>query len=224
MIPKNIHLVFLRKDEFFPELFGKCMKRIEEQHPTWNVFLYDENDAQRILQEHLPNFVNAYNSFKHNIQKADFLRLALVYIFGGFYMDLDMLSLKSLDELTKYKLVLGEEKTISEEEQKELNLKYRLRIGNYMFGGIANHPFWLLLLSQIASKDKITIKSQQDVLDITGPGLLTDTYLDNKEKFPDIVLLQNTDKRCLNPLHNEISCHFGEYAAHLHAGTWRKEI
>lgn len=57
-----------------------------------------------------------------------------------------------------------------------------------------------------------------------GVGLLTDTYWDNYGMYTDITLLRNTDKRCRQPYHNEISCHFGDYAAHLHAGTWRTGI
>ena len=112
MIPKNIHLIFLRKDEPFPELFEKCKQEIQVNHPDWNIRLYNKDDAQDILNQDLPEYIEAYNAFYHNVQKADFLRLALVYLYGGFYMDLDMLSLKPLDELRKYNLVLGEEKIL----------------------------------------------------------------------------------------------------------------
>lgn len=224
MIPNNIHLVFLRSDEPFPELFTKCMQRIKDMHPSWNVRLYNDQDAQQILQEHLPQYLETYNSFKYNVQKADFIRIALVYIYGGFYMDLDILSLSPLDNLRDHNLILGEEKTISEAEQQALSLKHRLRIANYMFGGKAGHPFWLLLMNCMASLSKAPISSQQELLDITGPGLLTDLYHDTLELYPDIFLLRNKDRRCLQPFHNEISCHFGEYAAHLHAGTWRGEL
>ncbi|MDR2954105.1 MAG: glycoside transferase family 32 [Prevotella sp.] len=224
MIPKNIHLVFLSKNEPFPELFTNCMKLIKEYHPSWNIYLYDKDDADRIMKEHLPDFLPAYNSLKYDVQRADFLRLALVYIYGGFYMDLDMFCLKSLDELLKYQVVLGEEKTICIEEQKSLNLQHRLRIANYMFGGIAYHEFWLSTMKLLASRANIPIESQQDIVDKTGPGLLTDLYHEMVNTHPEIMLLRNTTRRCMQPYHNDISCHFGEYAAHLHSGTWRGSI
>ncbi|MDU1890060.1 MAG: glycosyltransferase [Dysgonomonas sp.] len=224
MIPNTIHLIFLREDEEFPKLFTDCMQRIKDMHPDWNIKLYNERDAQKILKEHLPQYVDTYNSFKYNVQKADFLRIALIYIYGGFYMDLDMWSLKSLNELRSNSLVVGEEKTVCLKEQKALNLKNRLRIANYMFGGIAGHPFWLLLMQHMSSLSKEPINTAQELLDITGPGLLTDLYHDNIDLYPDIFLLKNNDRKCLQPYHNEVSCHFGEYAAHLHTGTWRNEI
>ena len=224
MIPNNIHLIFLREDEPFPELFSMCLRRIKNMHSSWNVQLYNERNAQEILKQHLPQYVEAYNSFQHNVQKADFLRVALVFIYGGFYMDLDMQTLKSLDDLRSHQLVLGEEKTVGEAEQRALNLKNRLRIANYMFGGIAGHPFWILLMERMAILSTQAINTQQELLDITGPGLTTDLYHKHASSYPDITLLRNTTRECLQPNHHEISCHFGDYAAHLHAGTWRTEI
>lgn len=221
MIPDNIHLIFLRKDETFPQLFEECKRKTHEDHPSWNIRLYNEDDASLILKSYLPEYVESYNRFTHNVQKADFLRIALVYLYGGFYMDLDMLSLKPLDDLREHTLVLAEEKTIGKEEQAALSLKYHLRIANYMFGGIPKHPFLLKMMNKMAHRASLTIRSQQDILDITGPGLLTDTYWDTYQDFPDIVLLRNIDKRCRQPYHTEIACHFGDYAAHLHTGTWR---
>ncbi len=224
MIPKNIHLIFLRKNEPFPELFEKCRLQIEANHLCWNILLYNEDDIQQILNQHLREYTRVYNSFVYNVQKADFLRLALVYIYGGFYMDLDMLSLKPLDELRSCQLVLGEEKTVSIAEQQAMNLKYRIRIANYMFGGIPQHPFLYKMMDEMAKRASIKLNSQQDILDITGPGLMTDTYWNNFSAYQDITLLRNRDKQCIQPYHNQISCHFGDYAAHLHEGTWRREV
>ena len=53
MIPKNIHLIFLRKDEPFPELFEKCKQEIQVNHPDWNIRLYNKDDAQDILNQDL---------------------------------------------------------------------------------------------------------------------------------------------------------------------------
>lgn len=224
MIPNTIHLIFLREDEVFPELFSNCMQRIKNMHPFWNVHLYSERNAQEILKGHLPHYLEAYNSFQYNVQKADFLRIALVFIYGGFYMDLDMLSLKPLDELRNLRLVLGEEKTIREQEKYILGLKNSLRIANYMFGGVPKHPFLLLLMDRMVSRSTQIVATQQELLDITGPGLITDLYHENADLYPDITLLRNMTRMCLHPDHHEISCHFGDYAAHLHAGTWRTEI
>ena len=76
MIPKNIHLIFLRKDEPFPELFEKCKQEIQVNHPDWNIRLYNKDDAQDILNQDLPEYIEAYNAFYHNVQKSRLLKIS----------------------------------------------------------------------------------------------------------------------------------------------------
>lgn len=223
-IAKNIHLIFLRKDEIIPPLFKECERKIREMHPSWSVTLWDEDTGVQFLKDNLPEYLDAYMSFTHNVQRADFLRLALVYGLGGFYMDMDMYPLKALDSLLDESLVLAEEMTVNEETQKALNLRYRMRIANYMFGGEARHPFLRALMDAMAERSSLKVSSQQEILDVTGPGLLTDTYWDNTETYPDITLLRNEGWYVELPDGRKETCLFGEYAVHLHAGTWRKEI
>lgn len=222
--PKNIHLVFLRRDEVIPALFHTCEKHIREMHPSWNIVRWNEENGMLYLKEKLPEYLDAYASFAHNVQRADFLRLALVYGLGGFYMDMDMYPLQPLDDLLVHDMVLAEEMYVSEAIQKRLNLKYRMRIANYMFGGKAGHPFLHRLMDSMAERATTEIKTQQEILDVTGPGLLTDTYWDNKDTYPDITLLRNEGQYVKMPDGRRETCLFGAYAVHLHAGTWRKEI
>lgn len=223
-ITKSIHLIFLRRDEAVPSLFRECKHRIREMHPSWNITLWNEESGLQYLKNELSEYVQAYTSFTYNVQRADFLRLALVYGMGGFYMDLDMYPLQALDNLLEKSLVLAEEMTVSEKTQKSLNLKYRNRIANYMFGGEAGHPFLRKMMDAMAERSTIKVSSQQEILDVTGPGLLTDTYWDNTATYPDITLLRNEGWYVELPDGRKETCLFGKYAVHLHAGTWRKEI
>lgn len=220
-IPKKIHLTFLNKEEVFPKIFDSCLERIRTFHPDWEVILYSEIDAMEILSCYFPQLTSIYNSYNHVVQKSDLLRILLVYLFGGFYMDLDMFCLKKLDELRGLELILGEEKTISEEELSYYGLEHKLRIANYMFGGIPKHKFWLLVLNEIILKCNKPILTENDILESTGPGLLTNVYHAYKDSYKGITLLKNIDRKCLIQGHDAISCHFGNFAAHLHQGTWR---
>ena len=221
-ISKNIHFIFLRRDEAIPSLFLECKHRIMEMHPSWNITLWNEETGIQFLNNNLPEYIKAYTSFTYNVQRADFLRLALVYVLGGFYMD--MYPLQALDSLLEKSLVLAEEMIVNEETLQPLNLKYRIRIANYMFGGEAEHPFLRRLMDAMAERSTIKVSSQQEILDNTGSGLLTDTYWDNTGSYPDITLLRNEGWYVKLPDGRKETCLFGEYAVHLHAGTWRKEI
>lgn len=221
---RKIHLVFLRKSERIPPLFSECERLIRNMHPSWDITRWDEETGLAFLRENLPEYVSSYTSFAHNVQKADFLRLALVYSYGGFYMDMDMYPLEPLDGLLDCPLVLAEEMMVDEPTQEALRLKYRLRIANYMFGGKAGHPFLRRMMDAMAGRASTKVSSQQEILDVTGPGLLTDTYWDNVGSYRDIVLLRNQGWYAELPDGRRETCLFGKYAVHLHAGTWRNEV
>ncbi|HEY7535177.1 MAG TPA: glycosyltransferase, partial [Thermodesulfobacteriota bacterium] len=94
-----------------------------------------------------------------------------------------------------------------------------LRVANYVFGSEPGHPFFLYILQKMAEESQQKIKTEDDVIESSGPGLVTNVYFDHKDKFRDIVLLPNKDRICLHC--RNISCHFGNYARHHHVGLWR---
>ncbi|MNY49989.1 hypothetical protein D3C86_1854610 [compost metagenome] len=91
-----------------------------------------------------------------------------------------------------------------------------------MFGSIPRHAFWLELIHGIREYSKTEIRNEDDVLNSTGPGLLTNVYHDRKEAYHDITLIPNHHKLCMRSC-SANSCHFGDYAAHFHLGKWRWE-
>ncbi|MCC8154334.1 MAG: hypothetical protein LIP01_09025, partial [Tannerellaceae bacterium] len=224
MIPKNIHLISLYEEVPFPAVFSRYVERIKSMRPDWTIRLYHEEDIIEILKEYAPQWLDVYNSYAYNVQKADFSRVALLYILGGFYMDMDMYCFNPLDNLLEHTLVLGEEKMMCKQERDYLNLFHPLRVANYMFGSCAGHPFWLVLIQQMIKRKAESVNSQNDILETTGPGLMTNIYHAQKHRFPDITLLRNNDRRCACDYHTEIACCFGNFAAHLHFGTWRAQV
>jgi inositol phosphorylceramide mannosyltransferase catalytic subunit len=220
IIPKRIHLTC--RDSNVRQEYDLYFKSIKEHHPLWDIKIYDDGEARQMVVDHLPELIPVYDGYGLNIQRTDMFRLAVVYLYGGFYMDMDMLCYKSLDELCHHKLVLGEEKTMTLEECASLGIEHPLRIANYMFGGMPGHPFWLDVLNEAVKRSPKAIIHEADVLDTTGPGLLTDVYHRESRRRQDITLLPNTTNRCIKWC-DRISCHFGEFAAHLHLGKWRWE-
>jgi mannosyltransferase OCH1-like enzyme len=51
------------------------------------------------VKTHFPDFLYTYDAFPYNIQRADAIRYMYLYIYGGVYMDLDIVLQKSIDEL-----------------------------------------------------------------------------------------------------------------------------
>lgn len=226
-IPQILHLVFLSKTEQLPVIFTQCIENLKKLHPSWTIKIYNEDNAQIIISKYLPELLPVYNSYSHYIQRADLFRAILVYLYGGFYMDMDMYCMKTLDELLKYDLILPEERTITTKQRARLAqldgivVRHNFRLGNYMFGGIAKHPFWPYYFKEAINISQKEVKHEGDILETTGPALLTKVYHKYGKHFPTLLVLHNRDRQCMMPFHNEISCHFGNFAAHLHQGTWR---
>ncbi|AOM80175.1 glycosyltransferase family 32 protein [Pedobacter steynii] len=219
-IPKKIHLIY--KTHHIPKEYENFLESIQLHHPEWEITVYDDAEARAIVLNHMPDLLEIYDQYSLNVQRTDLFRIIVVYLFGGFYLDLDMLCFKSLNPLCQHKLVLGEEKKLTPEECLKLGLTHPVRIANYMFGSIPRHAFWLELIHGIREYSRIEIRNEDDVLNSTGPGLLTNVYHDLKETYQDITLIPNHHKLCMRSC-SANSCHFGDYAAHFHLGKWRWE-
>jgi glycosyltransferase involved in cell wall biosynthesis len=215
-IPKLIHQT--DKSHDIRETYRRFREGLLSLHPDWEYKFYDDAACRKAVEQYLPAFLPIYDSASI-IQKADIFRIVIVYGEGGFYLDMDIECLKPLDDLCEFRCVFAEEITLSEVEAEKLNHRDRLRVANYMFGSEAGHPFLLRLLSRIAQESRREIHTEEDVLDSTGPGLVTTVYHDTREEMRDVVLLRNLDRTC--SMIGAVSCHFGNYARHHHEGTWR---
>ncbi len=136
-------------------------------------------------------------------------------------MDMDVECLNPLDGLCEFRCVFGEESTLTVETALRLGHRDRLRVANYMFGSEPGHPFLLHILRKMARESRREILTENDVLESTGPGLVTTVYHDCRQKLRDVVLLPNPDRIC--PVTGAVACHFGNYGRHHHEASWRWE-
>lgn len=219
-IPKIIHLICAGKQP--PEKYALFVERMQWMHPSWTIKIWDDETALSVVSMHFPEWVETYMAYPLPVQRADIFRIMITYLQGGFYLDLDMFCFKPLDELCKHEAVLGIEKILSQDECLRLNHRYPVRIANYMFGSKPGHALWTDFLQAAKNKSVNGIASENDVLEITGPGLLTNVVHETKDKYPNIVLLENKEGVCLKSC-GPASCHYGVYAVHYHAGSWRWE-
>ena len=169
-------------------------------------------------------YLSSYNSFTTVIQKCDFFRYLIIYHYGGFYLDLDILILENLDNLINNEICLFCEKILTPLQCKQYNhsLKESHRVANYAFGSTPKHSFILSILKQICNKIVIP-KNDNDILNSTGPGLLTRLYhIYNPCKLIYPTKPINNNYLCL--CKNYTYCRVGDYGSHLHIGSWRNKF
>lgn len=220
IIPRTIHLISPERTP--SRAYSANIGRMQQLHPAWQIHIWDDAAALAIVEDYFPEWKQYFTTRRLTVQKTDIFRVMVTYLYGGFYLDMEMQCLKNLDDLCVHEMVLGVEKTLTREECIAFDHTYPVRIASYMFGSRALHPFWLDLLQAAMLTTHAPLVPEPDVLDCTGPVLLTTTYHETKHIYPDIVLLANEEKPCPGSC-GPASCHFGEYAAHLHIGSWRWE-
>ena len=136
-----------------------------------------------------------YDTYKTNIQRADLFRVIAVYVRGGFYADMDIVCHKPLDALCPFDMVFAEEKTLTEDDRRCCGNRDALRISNYMFGCSPRQPFLAEVLKRMLKEADRPIVTENDIIEATGPGLLSTAYHDCKDVC-SIHVLENKSIFC----------------------------
>lgn len=61
--------------------------------------MWNKQQSLDLIKNSYPQYLKLYNSFPLDIQRADFIRYAILDKFGGIYIDADVRPMKSLDTL-----------------------------------------------------------------------------------------------------------------------------
>lgn len=92
MIPKKIHYVWLGRGEK-PELANKCIESWKKYLPDYEIIEWNEDNFDINSNTYLKE---AYENKKYAFA-SDYIRLAVLYEYGGVYMDTDVEVIKNLD-------------------------------------------------------------------------------------------------------------------------------
>lgn len=216
-IPKIIHQA--GPSQVLPAVYEKLRRHLIRLHRDWSYRFYDDHERREQVERHCPRVLAAYDAYPTEIQRVDLFRMVIVYALGGFYLDLDILCRKALDPLCGHRAVFAEEVTLSDRTAMRLGHREKLRVASYMFGAEAHHPFLNRVIEEMIRRADRPVQTENDVLESTGPGLLSTIYFDRASSDGPIRLLKTPGIRC--PRCGNRSCQFGSYASHYHAGSWR---
>ena len=224
-IPKIIIQTWKTKN--IPPKYEKLVSSIKafNPEPEFKYLFFDDNDIETFLKTEYPSYFETYVKLPVVIQKIDFFRYIAVYHYGGFYFDLDMEGLHTLNSnILKYDCVFPVDEIITKNICKMPRYKkycdqsfYKL-LGQYAFGAKPKNDFVKMLIDNIHNNidnivDKYNkLKNKKDldyVYVTTGPDYVTDVYLKYNNKSNDKIL--NYNKRQ----------YFGKYAVHRYYGTWK---
>ncbi len=172
-IPKIIHQTW--KTDTIPDKWIPFADKVKQLNPDWEYRLWSDEDNDRFVREEYPQFYDIFKGFSKNIMRADVIRYLIMYKIGGVYLDLDYEVLKPFD-FDGHKVVLPQNRSVAFGDPKDA-------IGNCIFASIPGHRYWKDVIDDLQSNPPV-VKEYPEVIDATGPGLLTRIYFSSH--YPDI--------------------------------------
>lgn len=183
------------------------------KNPSWEVKWWDDEDCRNLIKNHYPAFLFLYDGYEKNIHRADVFRYFMLHKYGGVYADMDCECIEPLEKIIKEqdRIILG----------KEMTLGHGLdpATSNAFMYSVPGHPFWEYVCESLEFYDLITEK--EEVLAKTGPLMLTDKYLQYKDK--EEIRLLGLDIFVWVLADIEVNVENG-YILHHTMNTWKKEI
>ena len=180
---KIIHQTW--KTENIPKEYADFAESVKNNNPEYEYQLWTDEDNRNLIKDTYPWFLDTYDSYKHGIERADAIRYFILYTYGGVYIDLDMECLKPIDSLLQEgEIFLSLEAGPSIKNQVVSNAFMASNQGNLFFYHIMTHL-------ESFKKEDITFR---DVFQNTGPDMVTQQYLQQRDKFKFRII--NLDEIC----------------------------
>jgi mannosyltransferase OCH1-like enzyme len=104
-IPRIIHQTY-RDIHSIPYQWQQASNSCRTLHPDYEYKFWTDEEGRRLIEQTFPCLLSTFDSYPYNIQRADVIRLVVLYVYGGIYIDFDIICLKSLDQLLQYEFIL----------------------------------------------------------------------------------------------------------------------
>lgn len=170
-IPHIIHQVY--KDDHIPTELAPLVKSFFDNNPSWKYYFWTDISSRQLIKQRHAELLTVWDNIEIGIFKGDIMRIVALYEFGGAYFDLDVLNHRSLDRVTrKYSCIIPTEAF----EHNVFLYNTEIIMTNAIIFCRAKHPFLKMALNEFR-----TIRQNpglEQLLGLTGPGLITRLYLD----------------------------------------------
>ena len=196
-VPKIIHQQW--KDNNIPDKFMKWRNKWLQLYrkPEYTHMIWTDENGRELIQNHYPWFLDTYDGYNHNINRADAARYFILHHYGGIYADLDYEpQLNFYDYLPSNQVSMVESPYYWNEKTQ-----------NCLMSSPRQDPFWIDLFTIL-----IRNADRNEVLEATGPILLDEAM--EYSKHPTYVL----------PCENFQRVPLGEYDQTLWTTVFDREV
>lgn len=230
MIPKIIHQIYetrentrvSRKIEEWTNSVHLCNNEFE--YKFWN----NGKEINDFVKQHFPALADRYKALPYDVQRWDILRLMILYVEGGVYVDTDVECFASFEPLVEGKTCAF----ALEPQAHATDLRMPYLVGSYFIAAEAGHPFIKLLIDEMMRHAFIRYSTHNptQVMKTTGPLRLTELYQLHRSSY-DVQLI---DAAHVSPLSaKEVPDYMkGKYfesvenavMLHLYTSSWATDI
>lgn len=155
--PRILHQTW--KTDSLPDHLREFQASWLALHPDWEYRLWTDEDNERLIAEHYPQFLDHYRHVTPIILKIDFVRLAYLHRFGGVYADIDCEALRSFEPLIRQNQII----VAREHQGIGRILRGRDFVINALLISPPGHPFWLGLMQRMVSEYRPRRRSESYV-------------------------------------------------------------
>ncbi len=197
VLPKIIHQQW--KNEYVPNKFMKWRKKWFQYYPEpeYTHMLWTDEKGRDLIETFYPWFLETYDGYEHNINRADAARYFILHHFGGVYADLDYEpNINFYDYLPQNQVAMVESPYYWNEKTQ-----------NCLMSSPKGDPFWVDLFTVLTKNAK-----KEEVLEATGPILL------------DEAMAYSTHPSYILPCENFQRVPLGEYDQTLWTTIYDREI
>jgi mannosyltransferase OCH1-like enzyme len=174
--PLIIHQTW--KSTVLPPPFDELSESWKKYHPHWKYILWTDEMNRDFIKEHYPAFLSKYDQYPKNIQRVDAFRYCVLNKFGGLYVDMDFECLENIEPL-----LAGHECIIGKEPQLHADrFSKEMILCNAFMACAPDNEFMNFVCDKIISAPMAEVNSAIDILNSTGPFILTDCYLEFTKK------------------------------------------
>lgn len=206
-IPKIIHQTY--KTSKLPEVWENTPETWQRFHPDWKYMFWTDDDNRALVAEHFSWFLETYDGYEYNIQRADAIRPMILFMYGGLYVDCDIQALRPVDSEMRGDLCLLLSKNMG-------------GVTNSVMASCPGHPFWINVLQQMVLRrdDWWGGIKHATVMNTTGPNVI-DYCLKNWIEAKGKVTMLPTDKFFPCSVCDPKPCGGrGAYVAHVEGSSW----
>ncbi|KAJ3187993.1 hypothetical protein HDU85_006386 [Gaertneriomyces sp. JEL0708] len=168
------------------QTFSKWSMTWKKENPGYEYRLWTDDDNRRMIAQHYPWALAAYDGMPKNIQRADMARYFYMHRYGGVYADLDMQCLRPMDELlacygpcrdciknTAFLALMGS------------SLEWEHSLPNAWMASTPGHSFWMHVAHKVLDKYAAWKRGEGEGPEwMTGPIALRETYLRYMANYP----------------------------------------